>query len=87
MRKKAYWEKNLFELVRRTSTDLPADVELAKKIAAELQVVGKVTGTTDFDGGVSVVIDGNCINHNSFVSRVAKVQTLQSGKVASILYA
>ena len=31
MRKKAYWEKNLFELVRRTSTDLPADVELAIK--------------------------------------------------------
>jgi fumarate hydratase class I len=27
MKKKACWEKNLFELIRRTSTDLPQDVE------------------------------------------------------------
>lgn len=27
--RKAHWEKNLFELIRRTSTDLPADVETA----------------------------------------------------------
>ncbi len=29
--KKAHWEKNLVELIRRTSTDLPADVEQAIK--------------------------------------------------------
>jgi len=29
--KKAHWEKNLFELIRRTSTDLPADVEAGLK--------------------------------------------------------
>ncbi|MBN2301716.1 MAG: fumarate hydratase [Lentisphaerae bacterium] len=27
--RKAHWEKNLFELIRKTSTDLPADVEAA----------------------------------------------------------
>ena len=27
--RKAHWEKNLFELIRRTSTDLPSDVEAA----------------------------------------------------------
>lgn len=27
MKNKTYWEKNLFELIRRTSTDLPQDIE------------------------------------------------------------
>ena len=35
MIKKTHWEKNLFELIRRTSTDLPSDVELALKRAAK----------------------------------------------------
>ncbi len=64
-----------------------ADVELAKKVAAELQISGKVVSTTDFDGGVTLSKDGKAVNHNSFVSRVANVKTLFSGKVASILYA
>lgn len=31
--REAHWEKNLFELIRRTSTDLPSDVEAAIKRA------------------------------------------------------
>lgn len=34
------WEKNLFELVRRTSTDLPTDVELALRRALQAEKRG-----------------------------------------------
>jgi len=37
--KKSYWEKNLVDLIRRTATDLPADVEhgLRKALRAEVK--------------------------------------------------
>ena len=35
-----HWEKNLFELIRRTSTDLPADVENALRRACRQEVKG-----------------------------------------------
>jgi len=38
--RKACWEKNLFELIRRTSTDLPSDVELALKRALRREKKG-----------------------------------------------
>jgi fumarate hydratase class I len=38
--RKAHWEKNLFELVRRTSTDLPTDVEAAIKRALKKEAKG-----------------------------------------------
>lgn len=38
--KKAHWEKNLFELIRRTSTDLPADVEHAIQWALKQEKKG-----------------------------------------------
>jgi fumarate hydratase class I len=34
------WEKNLFEMIRRTSTDLPADVELALRRASRMEPRG-----------------------------------------------
>ncbi|MBL7077225.1 MAG: fumarate hydratase [Kiritimatiellae bacterium] len=44
--KKAHWEKNLVELIRRTSTDLPADVEQA--IRKGLRREKKGTNAHDF---------------------------------------
>jgi len=38
--RKAHWEKNLFELIRRTSTDLPADVETGLKKALKKEEKG-----------------------------------------------
>lgn len=40
MKKKGYWEKNLFELIRRTSTDLPQDVEAALRKALKAEKKG-----------------------------------------------
>ncbi len=37
---KRYWEKNIFELIRRTSTDLPNDVELALRRALSKEKKG-----------------------------------------------
>jgi fumarate hydratase class I len=44
--KKAHWEKNLVELIRRTSTDLPADVE--QSIRKGLRREKKGTSAHDF---------------------------------------
>jgi len=38
--KRAHWEKNLLELIRRTSTDLPGDVEAALKRALKKEKKG-----------------------------------------------
>jgi len=38
--RKACWDKNLFELIRRTSTDLPSDVELSLKRAVRSEKKG-----------------------------------------------
>lgn len=40
MNKRGYWEKNLFELIRLTSTDLPADVEAGIRKAMNLEKKG-----------------------------------------------
>lgn len=45
MKKKSYWEKNLFELIRKTSTDLPQDVEAGIRKALKAEKNGSVAYT------------------------------------------
>ena len=64
----------------------PADVGLAEKLAAELRISGRVVGKDEISGGVVLVQEGKIFNRNTFESRLAMVQNLLSGKVATILY-